>query len=79
MMSLFSFSDNWNRINGISFQYPENARLNQGLEIPGMAVCFQTDVKRETKQKMMPFYQNPPDISVDEAKTRIEKPYRGGD
>ena len=36
-------------------------------------------VKRETKQKMMPFYQNPPEISVDEAKTRIEKPYRGGD
>ena len=36
-------------------------------------------VKRETKQKMMPFYQNPPDISVDEAKTRIEKPYRRGD
>ncbi len=36
-------------------------------------------IKRETKQKMMPFYQNPPEISVDEAKTRIEKPYRGGD
>ncbi len=36
-------------------------------------------VKRETKQKMMPFYQNPPEISVDEAKTRIEKPYRAGD
>ena len=36
-------------------------------------------VKRETKQKMMPFYQNPPEITVDEAKTRIEKPYRGGD
>ena len=37
------------------------------------------NVKRETKQKMMPFYQNPPEITVDEAKTRIEKPYRGGD
>ncbi len=37
------------------------------------------NVKRETKQKMMPFYQNPPEITVDEAKTRIEKPYKGGD
>ena len=37
------------------------------------------NVKRETKQKMMPFYQNPPEISVDEAKTRIEKPYSGED
>jgi hypothetical protein len=37
------------------------------------------NVKRETKQKMMPFYQNPPEITVDEAKTRIEKPYMGGD
>lgn len=37
------------------------------------------NVKRETKHKMMPFYQNPPEITVDEAKTRIEKPYRGGD
>ena len=37
------------------------------------------NVKRETKQKMMPFYQNPPEITVDEAKTRKEKPYRGGD
>ena len=36
-------------------------------------------IKRETKQKMMPFYQNPPEISVDEAKTRIEKPYSGED
>ncbi len=36
------------------------------------------NVKRETKQKMMPFYQNPPEITVDEAKTRIEKPYKGG-
>lgn len=36
-------------------------------------------IKHETKQKMMPFYQNPPEISVDEAKTRIEKSYRGGD
>ena len=35
-------------------------------------------VKRETKQKMMPFYQNPPEISVDEAKRRVEGPYRGG-
>lgn len=35
-------------------------------------------VKRETKQKMMPFYQNPPEISVDEAKKRVEGPYRGG-
>ena len=37
------------------------------------------NVKRETKQKMMPFYQNPPEITVDEAKTKIEKPYKGGD
>ena len=34
-------------------------------------------VKRETKQNMMPFYQNPPQISVDEAKKRVEGPYRG--
>ena len=32
-------------------------------------------IKRETKQKMMPFYQNPPEISVGEAKNRIEKPW----
>jgi hypothetical protein len=34
-------------------------------------------VKRETKQEMMPFYQNPPEITVDEAKKRVEGPYRG--
>ena len=47
--------------------------------IRGTTQEMERSIKRETKQKMMPFYQNPPEISVDEAKTRIEKPYRGGD
>ncbi len=47
--------------------------------IRGTTQEMEGSIKRETKQKMMPFYQNPPEISVDEAKTRIEKPYRGGD
>ena len=47
--------------------------------IKGSTQEKEESIKRETKQKMMPFYQTPPQISVDEAKTRIEKPYRGGD
>lgn len=47
--------------------------------IRGTTQEMEGSIKRETKQKMMPFYQNPPEISVDEAKTRVEKPYRRGD
>ena len=46
--------------------------------IRGTTQEMEGSIKRETKQKMMPFYQNPPEISVDEAKNRIEKPYTRG-